>query len=721
MKSVKNILIIDGHRSSLDLARKLSRKGFSVSRALTPRDGLAGLADAKPDLVLVSVGPEDDSGLMAMQELSSSCPQVLMVAVAEKVDGYLALECLRRGAMDYLIKPVTVDAFMESLERILDRRSSLCIGGTPDIACVVREDKTLLFGSDVERIPFIINQAVLNTAAVCPNTDMLKMALGEILLNAVEHGNLNITMEEKAKAVRKNALDELIRLRRKNPALGNRTVTLQVHMDPDLLEYTVIDEGQGFDYEKEFDPDPQKHIGSGLGVQIARNFFHEVVYEGKGNHVRLVYHREGTQPKKSFPSVPALRDDFIVQLTRSFPSGLLLVSDASRILLWNRKAEEITGVRSREVLGKTVAEVPGIIRDLLAGRNRQIPLDTGDFDQRVIEKTVHSVEPKSGGRYTAVLFADVTEATRRKEAMERLLMESAETRDLMEEQAAQLAITLAEMEEKNEIIRAQNQRMIGELEMAARLQKSLLPDTFENRNGVSFTCKYIPSIHIGGDLYDVVDLGGGQTGFIIADVSGHGVAAALISSMFKMSFHALAATVASPTILMHMLNRELKPVLDEDYITAFFVLTDRHGKSITYTNAGHPTPLLYKRATGEIKQLDTDGFFLGSFEDGGYEEKTEANIEMGDALLMYTDCIIETEDASGAQYGKDRLIECFRNAVGVLRGNDVIEAIEADVRSFNCKEALEDDFTVMLLEFWEEVPPGEETAGDDGSGGFVEF
>jgi hypothetical protein len=59
--------------------------------------------------------------------------------------------------------------------------------------------------------------------------------------------------------------------------------------------------------------------------------------------------------------------------------------------------------------------------------------------------------------------------------------------------------------------------------------------------------------------------------------------------------------------------------------------------------------------------------------------------------------------------------------VSVLRGNDVIDAIEADVRAFNCKEALEDDFTVMLLEFWEEVPPGEETSGDDGSGGFVEF
>jgi sigma-B regulation protein RsbU (phosphoserine phosphatase) len=332
------------------------------------------------------------------------------------------------------------------------------------------------------------------------------------------------------------------------------------------------------------------------------------------------------------------------------------------------------------------------------------------------------VEPREGGKFTAILFNDVTDSIRQKDEMERLLMESAETKDLMEEQAAHLTITLAEMEEKNEIIRDQNQRMINELEMAARLQKSLLPDTFENMNGVSFTCKYIPSIHIGGDLYDVVNLGGGQTGFIIADVSGHGVAAALISSMFKMSFHALAANVASPTILMHMLNGELKPVLDEDYITAFFVVTDRHAKSITYSNAGHPTPLLFKKSTGKILELDTDGFFLGSFEVGGYEEKCENNIEMGDALLMYTDCIIETENNQAEQYGKDRLIQCFHNAIQTMRGNAVIEAIEADVRSFNCKEALDDDFTVMLLEFWEEASATEVQADeDDAGGGFVEF
>jgi len=204
-------------------------------------------------------------------------------------------------------------------------------------------------------------------------------------------------------------------------------------------------------------------------------------------------------------------------------------------------------------------------------------------------------------------------------------------------------------------------------------------------------------------------------------VSGHGVAAALISSMFKMSFHALAATVASPTILMHMLNRELKPVLDEDYITAFFVMTDRVGKSITYSNAGHPTPLLFKRATGEIRELDTDGFFLGSFDDGGYEEKAENGIERGDALLLYTDCIIETENGAGEPYGKERLIACLGHALLTMRGNDVIDAIEADVRAFNCRKSLDDDFTVMLLEFWEEADAGEDLPEVDGSGGFVEF
>ena len=658
--------------------------------------------------------------MKTLHDLHASSPGSCVVVAADAVDGFLALECLHLGVMDYLVRPVTVDTVEECIAKIQARRRCLFAGLAPDTACVLGEQKRLRFENDLEKLPSYIDQAVMNARNICPDIDMLKMALSEMLINAVEHGNLNIGMEEKADAVRKGTFDALLKERLKNPDYRNRTVTLQVFMDRDMLEYVIDDEGDGFDYHREFDPDPHAHIGSGLGVQLARNFFDEVIYEGCGNRVRLICRRRHQEGREDEP-VPMIRDDFFMALTRSLPSGLCIVSDRDRVVTWNRMAEEITTIEAGDVIGMAIDEVPGIVRDLLADTSDRLTMTGGGVETRIFEKTIRTIEPVTGGRYTVVLFADATEAVLRHEEMERLLMESAETRDLMEEQAARLTITLAEMEEKNEIIRSQNQRMIGELEIAARLQKSLLPDTFENLNGVSFTCRYIPSIHIGGDLYDVVDLGGGQSGFIIADVSGHGVAAALISSMFKMSFHALAATVASPTILMHMLNRELKPVLDEDYITAFFVMTDRCSKSITYSNAGHPTPLLFKRATGEIRELDTDGFFLGSFDDGCYEEKAETGIERGDALLLYTDCIIETENGAGEPYGKKRLIACFGHALLTMRGNDVIDAIEADVRAFNCRESLDDDFTVMLLEFWEEADAGEDLPEGDGSGGFVEF
>ncbi|HVN72183.1 MAG TPA: SpoIIE family protein phosphatase [Desulfomonilia bacterium] len=720
MKSIQNVLIIDPDKEARELTKKLSRKGFNTTLAYSSDDGLVQVVEKKPDLVILSLNSHNDSRLVTLKEIIMANPMSMVIVAAEKVDGFLALECMRLGVLDYLIKPVTIASLNESIQRILNQKRSYSFGIEPESEGVVREDKTIVLGNDLERIPYIINQAVLNAKNVCDDIEMLKMALGEILLNAIEHGNLGITMEEKSKSVSKGTYEDLLKQRRKNPKLSERKVTLETHMEPGILEYVIMDEGDGFDYEKEFNLDPNKHIGSGLGVQIAKSFFTKVIYVGRGNKVRLIYSKIKSPGSKDTP-VPTLRDDFIVQLTKSFPSGLLVVSDQNRVILWNKSAQNITSIKSSELLGKTVEDTPQILKDLLNDKNKQITIEHGDFDLHHIEKSVHTVGPKDGGKYTAVLFNDVTDTIKQKEEMERLLMESAEARDLMEEQAAKLTITLAEMDEKNDIIRAQNQRMIEELEMAAKLQKSLLPDTFENKNGVSFTCKYIPSIHIGGDLYDVVDLGGGQTGFIIADVSGHGVAAALISSMFKMSFHALAANVASPTILMHMLNGELKPVLNEDYITAFFVLTDRHCKNITYSNAGHPTPLLFKRSTCSMVELDTGGFFLGSFEDGGYEEKCESNIEMGDALLMYTDCILETENEHGEQYGKERLIRCFQNAILNLRGNEVIDAIEKDVRTFNFKDTLDDDFTVMLLEFWEEVPPNEALKEEDAGGGFVEF
>ncbi len=417
-------------------------------------------------------------------------------------------------------------------------------------------------------------------------------------------------------------------------------------------------------------------------------------------------------------------NEFFIKFTDALPAGLLAVSGDGRVFLWNSAAEVITCMDRDEVIGRRADTLPEGIRGLLGADGGEITIETLRGEFRHIRKTVHEISVNGTGSNVIVAFMDITDHLIRKQEMEQVLMETAETRDLMEEQAARLAMALADVDEKNEIIQGQNKRMVDELKMAGKLQKSLLPNIYENIGGVSVSCKYIPSIHIGGDLYDVVDLGQGLSGFIIADVSGHGVAAALVSSMFKMSFHTLAANVASPKILFHMLNQEFNPILSEDYITAFYLLSDSVNNSISFSNAGHPTPLLYRKRTREIIELDTDGFFLGMFDDGAYEEKTLAGIERGDALLLYTDCILETENKDSVPFGLTRLKTLFAKAIEESHGQDVIDLIEARIRVYNARESFDDDFTVMLLEFWEQADHSRGDGSDslpEDSGGFVEF
>jgi sigma-B regulation protein RsbU (phosphoserine phosphatase) len=252
--------------------------------------------------------------------------------------------------------------------------------------------------------------------------------------------------------------------------------------------------------------------------------------------------------------------DLLHKLTNTLPLGLLVLSEDKRVLIWNDSAEMITSIEKSEIIGSHHDNLPREILELLNGETDEITLQTKDLGSRFIKKSIREIDLNGENSNLVVIFSDITDMLDQKHEMEILLMETADTKDLMEEQAAELAMALAEVDGKNDIIEGHNKKMVDELKMAGRLQKSLLPNIYENFNGVSVSSKYIPSIHIGGDLYDVVDLGQGMTGFIIADVSGHGVAAALVSSMFKMSFHALAANVASPKILFHMLNQEFNHV-----------------------------------------------------------------------------------------------------------------------------------------------------------------
>jgi DNA-binding response OmpR family regulator len=289
---IQNLLIIDPlWTSNGSLDESFSEHGLTIFSAGSTSDGLELIIEKKPDVVLLNFSPDGNPGFESLREIIRATPNIKVIVTGEHPDDSFGLECMRAGATDYLKGPFHMDRLIQSIRRIQNREHCVGIFHEPDIDCVISEDKTLILGNDLERIPYIVNQAVLNAKAVCSDIELLKIALGEIVLNAVEHGNLNISMKEKSEAVNNSNYQEILEKRKADPHYTSRVVVIKVHMEKDILIYHVIDEGNGFDYNREFDPDPSAHIGSGLGMQIAINFFSEVIYEGRGNMVKLVYRK----------------------------------------------------------------------------------------------------------------------------------------------------------------------------------------------------------------------------------------------------------------------------------------------------------------------------------------------------------------------------------------------------------------------------------------------
>lgn len=274
----------------------LSTHGYTVYSALGASDGLKSFLTIKPEFVILSVSPLSQGCMTILRDICEADPQAQVITISSCTDDTYAMECIRHGAADYLKKPIRLKDLTQSIERINNRRRMLKIVSEPDVECVQTEDKILVFDNDIRNLPYILNQAVYNARKVCKDLNMLKTALGEILINAIEHGNLGITREEKAQAVAEDRYEDLLKEKMSDPRYAQRKVTLKVYMSGNELKYTVIDQGDGFDSRSIFESDSHLRMGSGLGLFIARNFFTSVIYQGKGNQVVLVY-RAPAEPR----------------------------------------------------------------------------------------------------------------------------------------------------------------------------------------------------------------------------------------------------------------------------------------------------------------------------------------------------------------------------------------------------------------------------------------
>jgi phosphoserine phosphatase RsbU/P len=231
-----------------------------------------------------------------------------------------------------------------------------------------------------------------------------------------------------------------------------------------------------------------------------------------------------------------------------------------------------------------------------------------------------------------------------------------------------------------------------ELEVARRIQLSILPSEFPPSAHFNVAALYRPMTSVAGDLYEYVVAGNGVAGLLIADVSGHGVPAALIASMVKMAAASQREAAADPAEFLLGMNRVLCGNTQNQFVTAAYAYVDSTAGILKYSAAGHPPMLLLH--DGEVHEIAENGLILGVFDSAIYSTVSRST-KKGDRLLLYTDGLIEASNDAGEFYGREALIEMLKRTA-IYPAAEAAERIISSVQRWSA--AQQDDLTLLVCD-----------------------
>lgn len=267
--------------------------------------------------------------------------------------------------------------------------------------------------------------------------------------------------------------------------------------------------------------------------------------------------------------------------------------------------------------------------------------------------------------------------------------------ELFNSLAGQIGIALRNARQAEKLIQAREHEK--EMQIARGIQLGLLPSSPPDVNGISLAGICVPAREVGGDYFDYLADGSDDLDLIIADVSGHNVGAALIMAEVRTFIHAEASSIRSPRDIMNALNEFLYEDLTraELFITMFYLNYDAGLRKLSFANAGHNRPLLWRSASGECEYLDAEGLILGIKRKVAFEKK-QLLLEHDDVLLLYTDGIIEATNHAGELFGEDRLCELLQK-YHQHSPQQIIDGLLSQVRSFAGSQGFVDDVSLVVM------------------------
>ncbi len=285
------LLVVDpSQETQARIGQQLQGRGYSVVAASDPDSAMTLIDSVAPDIVITDLFLREGTGMAFVKDLYARrelCPVIVMALEAPE---QTILEAFRAGAVDYLHKPIAE----AELAHVLQRAKDVIPDDLTDLPGIRSADYRLSVDSDPAHIPGIVSWLIKTTASTVSPIRQLQLrgALQELLFNAVEHGNLEISSQDKQKALLDGQYEKLVATRRSQAQLRDRSVTIHIVHDraADRLVYRIIDEGKGFQWRTLLDhahEARESEAENGRGIFLTRAFFPTMIYNERGNEVAL--------------------------------------------------------------------------------------------------------------------------------------------------------------------------------------------------------------------------------------------------------------------------------------------------------------------------------------------------------------------------------------------------------------------------------------------------
>lgn len=243
-------------------------------------------------------------------------------------------------------------------------------------------------------------------------------------------------------------------------------------------------------------------------------------------------------------------------------------------------------------------------------------------------------------------------------------------------------------------------RMKKELDYAREIQLSMLPEPKIKIGELEIAAVSLPAMEVGGDYFDYFKLSNTETGVFICDVSGHGVASALMLSGLRSSMHLLLEDTKNPRIIFEKLNRMIRKTQNRKmFVTAIFAVLNTDTNNCSLFNAGHLPPYKIDGKTGEIFKIKRHGVTLGAVDEIAPDTvESDVNIDFvkGDKLVFYTDGLSEATNPSRKEFGFDRIEKVLSENPG-KNPEELLTLITDEVNKFTENSEQHDDLTLLIV------------------------